>query len=163
MIRPLRQRHHRIVITLGILLPVAFVMGIAARRPIPIANQLPSAFGNAAQPFESAIWQQNDLFAKSAIRVRLWREHSSAGRFAVSFSAASDFVKPDLLVYWSAEAASVTNVLPDNAILLGAFASQTLPLPEAAEKSAGTLLLFSLADNEIVDVSKSIRINEAAK
>ena len=163
MIRPLRQRHQRIVIALGILLPAAFVMGIAARRPIPIVSQLPSVLGTAAQPFKSVAWQRNDLFAKSAIQVRLWREHSSAGRFAVSLSAVSDFVKPDLLVYWSAEAASVTNVLPDNAILLGAFASQTLPLPEAAEKSAGMLLLFSLADNEIVDVSRSIRIDEVAK
>ena len=163
MIRPLRQRHHRIVIALGILLPVAFALGIAARRPIPIVSQLPSTLGTAAQPFENAVWQRSDLFAKLAIPVRVWREHSNAGRFAVSFSASSDFVKPDLLVYWSAETASATNVLPDDAILLGAFDSHKLTLPEAAEKSTGTLLLFSLADNEIVDVSRSIRINEVAK
>jgi hypothetical protein len=81
----------------------------------------------------------------------------------VSFSAAKDFVKPDLLAYWSAGNSNITNALPDNAILLGAFTSPQLSLPETAEKPDGTLVLFSLADNEIVDVSRPFRISDSTK
>ncbi len=163
MIRPLRQRHRRIVIALGIFLPVAFAIGIAARRPIPVAGELPSSLAIAMQPFEKIEWQRTDLFEKSKIQVRLSREHSGAGKFAVSFTAATDFVKPDLLVYWSAGNQNLTNALPDDAILLGAFNSLQLSLPEIAKKSDGTLVLFSLADNEIVDVSRPIQINDSTK
>jgi hypothetical protein len=163
MTRPLRQRHRRIVIVLGIFLPVAFAIGIAARRPIPLANELSPSLAIATQPFGKIAWQRTDLFAKAEIQVRLSREHSGAGKFAVSFSAAKDFVKPDLLVYWSARNTSGTNTLPENAILLGAFASPQLSLPESAEKSDGTLILFSLADNEIVDVSKPIHFDGLSK
>jgi hypothetical protein len=163
MIRPLRQRHRRIVIALGFFLPVAFAAGLAARKPIPFTSELPPSLATATQTFEKIEWQRADLFVKSEIQVRLLREHSGAGKFAVSFSAATDFVKPDLLVYWSAGNPSVINALPGNAILLGAFNAPQLPLPEAAEKSDGTLVLFSLADNEIVDASKSVRFNDSTR
>jgi len=40
MIRPLRQRHRRIFITLGIFLPLAFALGIAARKSVPKMSAL---------------------------------------------------------------------------------------------------------------------------
>ena len=163
MIRPLRRRHRRIFVTLGIFLPVAFAVGIAARKPIPVAGELPSALAAATQAFEKIAWRRDDLFMKTAIQVRLLREHSGAGKFAVSFSAAKYFVKPDLLVYWSAGNIANTNALPANAILLGAFCSPQLPLPAAAENSKGALVLFSLADNEVVNVSKPIRFSDSPR
>jgi hypothetical protein len=163
MIRPLRKHHCRIVIALALFLPVAFTVGIAARKPIPVTSQLPSSLAIATPPFENVEWQRADLFAKSAIQVRLLREHSGAGKFAVALSAAEDFVRPDLLVYWSAGNPDVTNALPDNAVLLGTFNSPQLSLPAAAETIEGTLVLFSLADNEIVDVSKPVRFNDSTK
>jgi hypothetical protein len=163
MIRPLRQRHRRIIIALGILLPVAFAVGIAARKPVPPANELPDALTSAPQSFENLEWGRADLFAKSPVQVRLLRGNNDAGRFAVAFSAANDFVKPDLLVYWVAGNSGITNTLPDNAILLGAFTSQPLPLPDDAAKSGGRLLFYSLADNKIVDMSQPIRFNNLMK
>ena len=62
-----------------------------------------------------------------------------------------DFVKPDLMVYWAPES-NLTTPCPTNAILLGAFSSPPLPLPTKLNKSPGALVLFSLADDEIVDV-----------
>ena len=91
------------------------------------------------------------------------REHNGAGKFGVEFSAAKDFVKPDLIDYWVAGNPTIADELPDNAVLLGSFSSMPLPLSDEAMKSSGALVLFSLADNEIVDASKPIRFNDSTK
>ena len=159
MIYPLRQSHHHIIIALGILLPVTFVVGIAARKPLPKVNTLPNEISPAINLFAAEVWSRADLFPKSSVRTRLLREQSGTGKFAVALSAAKDFVKPDLLVYWLNGNPNVTDALPDNAILLGAFNAPQLPLPAAAEKTNGLLALYSLADNEIVDISKPIHLD----
>ena len=148
---------------LGFFLPVAFAVGIAARKPVPEVRSLPKELASAAPRFESQEWQRADLFAKSPVRVHLMRERSGAGKFAVEFSAAKDFVRPDLIVYWVAGNPTSTDKLPDNAILLGSFSAQPLPLSNEITKSTGQLVLFSLADNEIVDVSKPIQFNDSTK
>jgi hypothetical protein len=163
MIRQLRQRHRHIVFALGLFLPVAFAVGIAARKPAQLINELPAALAVALQPFENVEWPHADLFAKSPVQVRLLRERNGAGKFAAAFSAAKSFVKPDLFVYWVAGNSNITNTLPDNAILLGEFTSSPLPLPDDAAKSGGVLVLYSLADNEIVEVSKPIQFNNSTK
>jgi hypothetical protein len=159
MIRPLRQRHRRTFLVLGIFLPVAFVVGLAARKPLPEIDSLPSEISPAINLFAVEVWSQADMFPKSPVQIRLMREQIGKGKFAVALAGAKDFVKPDLLVYWLDANPNVTNVLPDNAILLGAFNAPQLPLPATAEKTAGLLVLYSLADNEIVDVSKPIHLD----
>ncbi len=159
MIRPLRQRHRRVVIALGIFLPIAFATGIAWRKSVPEVNSLPKELTPAVAQFAVQEWQRADLFAKSPVRVRLMREHGGAGKFAVEFSAASDFVKPDLMVYWVAGNPTITDKLPDNALLLGSFSLMQLPLSEEVAQANGQLVLFSLADNEIVAVSQPIQFN----
>jgi hypothetical protein len=159
MIRPLRQRHRRTFFSLGIFLPVAFAVGIAARKPLPEIKSLPNEISPAINSFAAEVWSLADFFSKSPVQIRLLREQSGTGKFAVALSAAKDFVKPDLLVYWLNGNPNVTNALPDNAILLGAFNAPQLPLPAAAEKTNGLLALYSLADNEIVDISKPIHLD----
>jgi hypothetical protein len=159
MIRPLRQRHRRTFLALGIFLPMAFALGIFARKPLPEVKSLPKEISPAINSFADEVWSRADLFPKSPVKIRLLREQSGTGKFAVAFSAEKFFVKPDLLVYWSAGNQSITNALPDNAILLGAFNAPQLSLPAAAEKTDGRLVLYSLADNEIVDSSKPIRLD----
>ena len=163
MIRPLRQRHRRMVIALGIFLPVAFVVGVAARKSVPTVAELPAALVATPQKFESVEWERVDLFAKSPVEVRLLREQKDAGRFAIAFSAAKDFVKPDLIVYWVAGNQSTTDTFPANAILLGSFSATALPLSDEVSKSNGALILYSLADNEIVAASKPVRFNDSAR
>jgi hypothetical protein len=98
------------------------------------------------------------------VQVRLLREQNGVGKFAVAFSAAKDFLKPDLLVYWVAGNSSITDTLPGNAQLLGAFnSSTTLVLPTGVAMQTGALILYSLADTEIVDVSKPIRFNDSTR
>jgi hypothetical protein len=160
MILALRQRHRRMFAVLGVLLPVAFAVGIAARRPVPGVNALPKELAPAATRFESRVWQRSDLFARSAVQVRLLRERAGAGGFAVEFSAPKDFVKPDLIVYWLAGNPNLTGQLPEKAVLLGAFSSRAVALPAGAANEDGVLVLFSLANQEIVDVSKPTRFND---
>lgn len=158
MIRPLRQRHRHVVIALGVFLPVAFALGVAARKAVPVAAQLPAVLVGAPQRFEVAVWERADLFAKAPVQVRLLKEQGGAGRFGVGLSAAKDFVKPDLIVYWVAGNPTLTDALPADAVLLGTFGTRVLPLPDAVAKAGGVLILFSLADNEMVDVSKPVEL-----
>lgn len=159
MIRPLRQRHRRMVVTLGVLLPVAFTLGIAARKPVPNMDSLPASLASTPQKFAATEWERTDLFVKSAIQVRLLREQISSGRFAVKFSAPQDFVKPDLMAYWVAGDSKITDTLPANAQLLGTFnSSSALTLPVDPTTQNGMLVLYSLADNEVVEVSKLFSI-----
>jgi len=161
MIRPLRQRHRRMITIIGVLLPIAFAAGIGARRPAPTVATLPTALATTQRHFEAVEWERADLFTKTPIQVRLLRESAGAGHFAVEFSAARDFVKPDLIVYWVAGSPNVTDTLPDKVRLLGVFnSSVALSLPPAAGPGSGVLVLYSLADQEIVGVSKPFALEE---
>ena len=161
MIRPLRQRHRRMVIVLGAFLPVAFAVGIAARKSVPDMTSLPKELVTPRQKFAATEWERADLFTKTPIQVRLFRESAGAGHFAVEFSAAKDFVKPDLIVYWVTGSPNITDTLPDNARLLGTFnSSVALPLSPDAGSGSGVLVLYSLADREIVEVSKPFALQK---
>ncbi len=160
MIRPLRQRHRRIVIALGFFLPLGFVTGIAGRKPLPPASPLPPALTAASQAIEEILWKRTDLFSNTPVEVRLLRETIS-GRFAVQFSAATDFLKPDLLVYWIAGNPTISDPLSENATLLGKLDSTALSLPSDGATNSGVLLLYSLADNVTVAVSKPLRFGDS--
>jgi len=155
MIRPLRQQHRRIVIALGLFLPLVFAAGIAARKPVPSAQELPAALRPAPQPLANRVWKLSGLFSNAPVKVHCLREKDST-RLAIRFFAPPGFLKPDLLVYWVAGNAPPAGTLPENAALLGEFDSPRLPLPAAAAGGSGVLVLYSLADNEIMDVSKPI-------
>ena len=160
MIRPLRQRHRRMVIALGVFLPVAFATGIAARKPVPTIAILPPALMAASRHFETVEWENAVLFARSPVQTRLLREQKNSGGFAIELTADKNFVKPDLLVYWVVGHPAVTDKLPDNALLLGSFTPSVLPLPTDALTTGGVLVLYSLADQEIVDVSKPFALQK---
>ena len=155
MILPLRQRHRRLFAVLGVLLPLALALGIAARKPVPNVAFLPAELAAPQNLFTATVGERRDLFEKAPVQVRLLRENGG-GRFAVALSAARDFVRPDLMVYWVAGNRVVPDSLPDEARLLGAFSVTALPLPADAATTGGVLVLYSLADNEVVGVSKPI-------
>jgi len=149
------------IIGLGVLLPVAFAVGIVARKPVTGMTFLPKELVTSRQKFTATEWERADLFTKTPIQVRLLRESAGTGHFAVEFSAAKDFVKPDLIVYWVAGSPNLTDSLPDNARLLGAFnSSVALPLSSDAATGSGVLVLYSLADQEVVEVSKPFALQK---
>ena len=153
MILPLRQRHRHMFAVIGVLLPIAFVSGIAARRAVPHAAPLPPELSSWSQTYTATGFDRDDLFTTSPVRVQLWCEQNT-GRYAVGFVASKDFLKPDLIAYWIAGRPAATDQLPPEATLLGAFSAGPLLLPVEATTADGSLILFSLADQEIVDVSK---------
>src|SRR5215471_1469470 len=143
MIRPLRLRHRRMFAFLGVVLPVAVVMGVAARKPIPATPSLSTGLGAERRRFDAIQWSRADLFTKIPIRVDLVRERDRAGQFAIKFSGPNDFVRPDLLVYWIAGNADVMDTIPDSTYLLGGFNTTTpLPIPASAPLSNGKLILY---------------------
>jgi hypothetical protein len=155
MIRPLRQRHHRLVIALGVFIPIAFALGIAGRKAVPSMDSLPANLAAMPQKFEVTEWERADLFVKSPINVRLLREQSKSGQSAVEFSVPTEYVKPDLMVYWIHGDSQITDMLPNNAQLLGTFnVSSALALPADSAAQNGRLVLYSLADNEVIEVSQ---------
>src|SRR5690349_21830035 len=155
MVLPLRQCHRRIVIAMGVILPVALTLGVAARKPAPTVTSLPANLATPEISSATTVWDRSDLFAKAAIQVRLLRDNTNGSRFSLKFSAAKDFVKPDLLVYWIPEDSKGVNSLPESALLLGSFHSASLVLPAEAAVHPGVLVLYSLANGEIVGVSKA--------
>src|SRR5258706_3464070 len=74
MIRPLRQRHRLMVCTLGVLMPVAFVAGIAARRPVPVLASLPPELTGRADRVGNIVWSKTDLWPNQRITTSLWRD-----------------------------------------------------------------------------------------
>jgi hypothetical protein len=161
MILPLRQRHRRMMIALAMIIPATFVMGIALRRNMT-ARATPRLLADLRDS-ETEVWNRSDVFSKIPVRVRLLRGPMSSF-YAVDLSAGRAFAKPDLLVYWVAAEARVTNVLPDSARLLGTFIpSRPLRLPQETNQTSGLLVMYSLADQEVVDVSQPIRFGESAK
>jgi hypothetical protein len=159
MILPLRQQHRRWFIVLGLFLPVTFAIGIAVRQPAAVVGQLPVGL---APPPQEMIWTRNGLFAKAPVEVSLLRERNS-GHLAVQFSATAGFLKPDLMVYWVVGNLPVAGALPENATMLGEFSSSALPLPPEATTTNGVLVLYSLADNELVDESQPMRFTDATR
>jgi hypothetical protein len=158
MIFPLRQRHRHMFALLGAALPVVFIVGVAARKPVPlrVAPQLSAAMRAA----ETEVWKRNDVFSKIPVSMRLLRGPASSF-YAIEFLPEKGFAKPDLLVYWViGQLASSSDALPDSAVLLGPFAaSKSFQLPQSA-RIEGAVVLYGLADNEIVDWSKPISIGE---
>jgi hypothetical protein len=162
MILPLRQRHRRMFAVLGALLTLLFVVGIAVRRAVPQPETLPPELSAQTVTYTATDYERGDLFDKFPIQARLWREQGTA-RLAVGFSAAKDFLKPDLLAYWSAAHPTTKDAWPEDATLLGAFVAGPLVLPAEASVSDGFLILFSLANHEVVDVSKPTRFSHQTK
>lgn len=157
MILSLRQRHRRMFAVLGVLLPVSLIFGIAARKPVAL-RAMPGLVADL-RGSETEVWRRTDVFPKVPVNVRMLRGPMSSW-YTVEFRPSQGFAKPDLLVYWVTGAPSVEDSLPDNARLLGPFnPAIPLQLPSEASNAGGVLILYSLADNEIVDVSRPVRFN----
>lgn len=158
MIRPLRQRHRVMISTLSVIIPAAFALGISTRKEIPVAPSRPNASAAESGNY-TELWNRNDLWEKISIRTRLLKSLSNPQGLAVELTSNKQIARPDLLVYWIPGQVPMSNSLPDSAFLLGSFdqsASILFPLPAQAIHQRGALMLYSLADHEIVAVSRSV-------
>jgi hypothetical protein len=148
------------VIGLSVIVPAIFVLGIGTRKEIPSLPASASGISTEVSNY-SELWSRDDLWEKQSIRTRLLADGGSTGQFAVEFVSKDRIVRPDVIVYWVPGEQTILNSLPDEARLLGSFNQSNpvpLPLPAEAGKQPGVLVLYSLADHEILSVSKSLVI-----
>lgn len=139
MIRALRQRHARIIGILAVVVPLLFLMALAARPNWPtqqVSGTAPSSGGWTAFGSEDSV---RALIESKGVRdwLHLARDETLA--------------RPDVLVYWAEEAPAKDAPFPIDAVLLGPLGDTgtvTFDLP--ARSTAGTLLLYSLGHREIV-------------
>src|ERR1051326_4502049 len=148
MTRRLRQRHRAAVCALAILLPLAFAGGLAARRSVPVLPSAPAGLENSGSRFDTTAWSRTDLWPARKAVTALRRD--SGGSLAVELTV-PDLTGPDVLVYWAPATEAARARLPAGARLLGVLAGRApLPVPEGLRGTSGYLLLYSLADHEIL-------------
>jgi len=165
MILPLRQRHRHFFAVMGLALPLMLAVGVAARKSAPQTKLLPAQLAVSFGGLTVTAWDvevAERLFEKSPVHVQMLRDEGGE-QLAISFRTSPDFVKPDLIVYWVSGKPDSTDILPANARLLGAFAAGALPLPEDIRSEEGMLILFSLADQEIVEISRPTRFGQPTR
>lgn len=156
MITSLRKGHRSIFTALGIVLPVVFVIGLYERKPLPIMESLPAGLVANRPASSSPILVKTCAFAHGSASAKVFG--SRTGRdLTVQVSIGAEPEKPDVLVYWVPGSPSGLDKIPAGAFLLGELGSQPLSLP-AGEQSAGVLMLYSLADGEVIDVSNPIAL-----
>lgn len=158
MIRPLRQRHRRIITFITVLLPVLLGIGVAARRPVPTNVSVAENIGLGSDTKPVKETEVPNLFETTPVKAALVYSTSEPARVALRVGSRGDFVKPDLIVYWLGGQDPIGDRIPEDALLLGAFDSGLLSLPDRATRESGVVILYSLADNEVVEVSRTLEI-----
>ena len=150
MILPLRTRHRRVMTALAIALPLLFVAGLRARRPVPLTAALPAAFESASHS-ETLGSKVLDAGGES-IEVS-WRDDSSGRepRRELRLQGASLDRVADPLVYWSRSAGTSVDKLPGDAALIGP-AGVWGRVPRGIDVRGGRLIVYSLALDEVVAV-----------
>jgi hypothetical protein len=152
MIRPLRQRHRYGFIVLGALLPATVAIGLSWRSAITPSGNLPASITPMAVMMQE-IWTRTDLFAGHKIATRLLRSVEGEG---LAIELVGDLSVPDLLIYWSLTV--TTADLPADAVLLGGFPQKTAVPPNIAGRK-GQLILYSLANHEVVAASRPLELS----
>jgi hypothetical protein len=123
-----------------------------ARKPVPVAANVPSELAEQGNDFGNAVWTKTDIWPGQRIITSLRRDAAGSAAVELMFR---DLAKPDVLVYWAAGSEPAVDGLPDNARLLGALSNGApLPIPAAARGETGRFVLYSLADHEVVAASK---------
>ena len=156
MIRELRRRQRRLLVVLGVLIPMVFTIAIVNRKPPVTMAALPAPVidQHATPPVEVAALPL--LFTDPAVNARLLADSVPPSRISVELVPAGDPRQPDLLVYWSEESVAPGHELPPGAYLIGSMVGgnrRVLPLPQTASNGGGTLILFSLGHSRLVGVA----------
>ncbi len=150
MIRTRRLMHRQMFLLLAFLIPALLFVGLAFRPDVPPVSKpditlltkagfAPTLPGNLTriqageQGFEIGLEAKSPMTSSLIIR------------------SVNPLLKPDLLVYWVPE--SIQNhSLPEHALLLGELMGTSfrhMTLPTAATTEPGSLVIYSLAHQEV--------------
>jgi hypothetical protein len=105
-----------------------------------------------------SVWLRDDLWENMPLRTRLLSDPTHLN-LALEVTAADPVVRPDVLLYWVPGTSKLNDSLPGDAVLLGAWIQEPvkpLAVPQSAKTGQGRLILYSLADHQILNVSKSL-------
>ena len=146
MIAPLRRRHRWLTASLALVVPVLYVVALAARPGEPVVEELPAPLAEAAG---GQVEQDlGELFGDPAVA---GRSRSDGYDWWLELTPAEPIAQPEVLVYWSRS--EVEGGLPEEAYLLGGLAgdrTRTWRLPHEILGLSGTLVLYSLGHQEVV-------------
>jgi len=157
MILSLRRRHRVMMLSLAIILPIAFVIGIVVRQPIPAMQDLPVS----STPLSSEDWQlcfeKDDLWADLLITTRLYANRQSNTQLAMELQPRENLKTPDVLVYCHSAFSTSSDQLPESAQLLGTLSgteNRWFILPAAASEYEMSIILYSLAHQKMIAETK---------
>ena len=154
MIRPLRARHRRMIVVLAIAVPTLFGLGLRARRAIPPIVNLPAALEAPVFDDDAVIVSQSkQIPGAMGVTIRRLRPAVAGGAERLFVEITEDPHRPELLAYWAAQGAAPGMGLPEDARLLGPLLPTVAALYDlpASGDVPGTLVLYSLAQAEVVD------------
>jgi hypothetical protein len=148
------------VCTLAVVLPAAFVFGVAARRTIPLVKPVGINPAVDSRAYKTIVWSDANSWPGKRISTSL--RSDSLGSLAVEFTF-DESAGPDILVYWLTGDTLATDRLPENAQLLGPFSNrESLPFPGRQENQRGRFLLYSLANHEVIAKSQVVGLQPAS-
>ncbi len=150
MVHNLRNRHRMTFIVLAIVIPAGFVASIAGRKPIPTDDRVSQITQPETTQPSQFIFSEDDLWQNHPIQTKAFFTDSV---LTLELTPQTYLAYPDLLVYWHSGATN-SEALPQNAYLLGAQnnnAASLFTLPANAAGSPGTLVLYSLAQQQVID------------
>ena len=144
MIAQLRRRHRQAAVAMALIIPGVYTTALLARRAPAIETAFPTpappAVGRVVIAAQGAV---------SGIPVSATVDRSGV----LLLTAATPLRQPDLLLYWTEDARSLSDSLPPDAILLGQVGGERgefFRLPMARNNRAGQLLFFSLGHGQTV-------------
>lgn len=152
MILSLRRRHRWLTTILSVLLPLAFVAALFARK-VPRANEASAAFPALAPTLSQVLLSKNDLWPNHNISTRVCGDAHLPTQLTLELQPLEELKAPEVLIYWSPQNAGAPEVLLHEAYLLGTLAGKqkrTWLLPEAALRADGTLIMYSLGYQKIL-------------
>ena len=144
MIQPLRKVHRAVFLILGIVLPVLFLSGLAARHA-----PLPSIPRTEDRLERSNVTGGTEFVMNSGsteLKVRLIENAISGTIREFGLIPDSEFVAPDVFVYWSLT--KTESSIGADAKLLGKFGScEQYRIPTG---QGGYFVLYSVAQNQVL-------------
>ncbi len=148
MIQPLRAVHRRTFVTLTLVLPAILLIGLGERH----SRSGPTARGADVPVGTYVVRESSNLWQKHSIHSKFYSSSDGSQDIYLVLQPAESLNEPDLLLYWDTNALQ-GNVLSGGAQLLGAFSTGKVFRLPLNEKRAGTLVLFSPANQTVLDTA----------
>ncbi len=150
MIRTRRLIHRQLFLFLAFFIPAILFVGLAFRPDVPPLSK-PDLPLLIKAGFASNIPDNLTLIQVGEHTFEIGIETDSSATSSLIIRSVNPLLKPDLLVYWIRETIK-DNTLPEDAMLLGELMGTSfrhMTLPTAATTEEGSLVIYSLAHQEV--------------